>query len=410
MSKEPHRILLSPIHYVLASDNTGSEFLWAYSIYKHLSEKKEIQLTTIAGATKGISSKDVLSTKTFDPQRINLSLFKVFEFYFSLFFLGFKVARAKKIQIIHHVLPFQIGNSFNLLPIFLKKPFIIGPIQSALTVKDVDLNMANARGFDKNKITPIQLLEKILLLLITPIINFLSRTTLKNAKKLIVINIETKKKLESMGIDKEKIVIIPPGIDVKKNDRPSLNIEKKVNLLVVGYLIQRKGVDLVLRSIEEVVKTHKNIHLDIVGDGPQMQSLKDLSLQLKIDKYVTFHGFVSQANIFSYYKNASIFINMSKSEGFATVCLEAMNAGLAVISSSVGGFKEAVENDVNGYIVDQGDYKTLAKKIMYLLNNKNSIIKMGKSSREIVEKKYDWEKVIIPKYLSLYEEISKEKR
>jgi len=108
-----------------------------------------------------------------------------------------------------------------------------------------------------------------------------------------------------------------------------------------------------------------------------------------------------------YYKKAHVFVNMSRSEGFATVCLEAMASGLAIISSKVGGFQDAITDGKNGYLVEQEDTKGLAEKMVYLIDHPELIASFGKRARQEVEEKYDWDKVIIPRYLDLYDEILK---
>jgi len=97
---------------------------------------------------------------------------------------------------------------------------------------------------------------------------------------------------------------------------------------------------------------------------------------------------------------------MSKSEGFATVCLEAMASGLAVVSSKVGGFSDAVVNGENGYLVEQDDYVDLARRTISLLDNPTLLAEMGRKARMTAENEYDWETVIIPKYQRIYNSFS----
>ena len=92
---------------------------------------------------------------------------------------------------------------------------------------------------------------------------------------------------------------------------------------------------------------------------------------------------------------------MSRSEGFATVCLEAMASGLAVISSKVGGFSDVIKEGENGYLVNQEDYKALSKRMIELANNHDKIRMFADSARNTIEKEYTWDK-IIAKYNNLY--------
>jgi len=401
-------VLYSPIHYVLDAKNTGSEFLWAYSIYQQISKSISIDPYFITGGVRGVIDINVWNLQIFLAEKLNLSLMNIFIFYFCTFKAGLAVNEKKKVDIFHHVLPFSIGHSFNLLAFMTKKPFIIGPVQGNLQILDTDLNRLDARGFQNHSMNIYIRIENLLLAIITPFITYLSYATLKRASAVIVINEHTKKILLNNGLKKERIIIIPPGIDVKRSRPTSKNkSDTVINIIAVGYLLKRKGFDYVITAMQSVVAVSKSVHLDILGDGPQMNSLKQLTRELGLENFITFHGFVPQSEISSYYQNASIFINMSKSEGFATVCLEAMAAGLAIVSSRVGGFSDAIEDGVNGYLVEQEDSQMLAKRINYLISHKTSIIKIGTKAREDAVEKYDWEKSIIPQYISLYKRVLK---
>lgn len=176
----------------------------------------------------------------------------------------------------------------------------------------------------------------------------------------------------------------------------------KVEIIVVASLRKRKGVDLIILALAEVIKKYKNVHLSIIGDGPQKKALMQLAKDLLLEKYVSFEGFIAQADIVNYYARSHIFVNMSRAEGFATVCLEAMASGLAVISSRVGGFVDIITDSVDGFLVDCDDHLSLSKKITNLIENPDLIKKIGEKARQKIERKYDWEKRIIPQYKNLY--------
>jgi len=211
-----------------------------------------------------------------------------------------------------------------------------------------------------------------------------------------------------MGLPENKIKIISPGIDVDKFKYIPLKNKPKdrIEILVVCYLLKRKRVDLVIQSIKQLLDNgEQNFILRIVGDGPQRHSLENLVKELKISKFVVFEGLVENSNISKYYENAHIFVNMSESEGFATICLEAMSSGLSVISSKVGGFSDIIKSSYNGYLVDQGDVDGLTKYILDLINNPKLLDSISKNARLTIEKEYDWQRCIIPKYLDEYNEL-----
>lgn len=397
-------IFFAPIHYVLDSKNSGSEFSWAYNIYRFISRYGHIQSFFVTGGTRGIHNSSVYRTNSFDPGKLNLTLPNIIKFYFAYLFVGFTVSRKKNIDIIHHVLPFYISHSFNLLPFLLRKPFIIGPVQSQLTVTDIDLDPSDARGIEVKKSIMKYKFEDILLNIIKLPLAFLSFYTLKRANKVIVINKYTKNILVKKGIMENKISIIPPGININAISYVKKAVDKPViDIVTVSYLLKRKGIDLIIKALSRVIKEGKNIRLHIVGDGPQRKSLQMLVDELNLEKYVIFHGFINQSKISNYYAKADIFVSMSRSESWGQMYLEAMASGLPIISSKNTGSESIIKDGIFGYLVNQEDYKDLAKKITRFIKNPYLINEFGIKARKEAEKKYDWEKVIIPQYIKLYE-------
>lgn len=395
------RIILCPAHFHL-TNRLGSEPSWAYNIFKYLLKRN----TTVRGYFYYLVQNDDFVSediKFFKRTKHSNNYSVVSAFIFSLicplFFLV-DLLRSRKIDIVHHVLPFNIGITFNLVIILFKNIFkfkvVVGPIQ-------------NAQSYEEERFKKSESLYKYIALLFKRVLTFLSDKTLERADTIVVINQYTKELLLRRKISPLKIKMIPPGIETGRMKYISLSEKKSdaIELLSVSYLNKRKGVDLIIKAIKDVIGIHNNIRLRIVGDGPQMGYLKELVNELNLADYVIFEGFVANSEVHKYYQKAHIFVNMSRSEGFATNCLEAMASGLAVVSSKVGGFSDAIVDGLNGFLVEQEDYKMLAKKLIVLIENIHMIGEFGRINRKEVSEKYDWEKVIIPKYLDVYRALVK---
>lgn len=303
-------------------------------------------------------------------------------------------------NIAHHILPFSIGRTFN--PIFWgnkKYRKIIGPIQ-ALNNEKLDLKQKTNNYFN--------IFPKIFFSLAKK----LSYHTLKQADKIIVINEYTKNTLIEKGINKNKIIIIPPGIDLprSKNVFSEKKNEKIIEIITVSYLVKRKRIDLIIKAISEVVKVYKNVKLRIIGDGLQMEALKKITSQLNLNHYVIFEGFVLNNRIQKYYQQAHIFASMSQAESWGQMYLEAMAGGLPVITTKNIGSNEIIKDNKFGYLIPQEDYKELAQKIIYLINHRKLINQFGQNARKEIEKKYDWETIIIPQYLKVYKSVINSKK
>jgi glycosyltransferase involved in cell wall biosynthesis len=389
----------------------GSELSWAYKIADIIASKNQssIVVTGFKNLIKEKKYKIVELQK--NKKNVDLGIFNAFKFSLQYFRFTYLAVKKEKFDVLHHVLPFGIDRTFNLFFLLgdsFKIPKIIGPVQSPLPFYKDNLHDAKVKKENFSH----DIYNRLIVLILHPLLKFLSTSTLRKADRIIVINEITKKILLSRGIDAKKIVIIPPGIDCSRfSGNAYMQVVDKDNLelIAVGGLIKRKGFDLIIKAIAEVVKTNKNIKLRILGDGPQRKDLANLVRSLSVEKFVVFEGRLSHREMGGRYKKSQVFINMSRAEGFATVCLEAMASGLAIISSKVGGFNDAIKNGVNGYLVEQEDYMELSKCIKRLLENEHLINKIGQKAREDAVKKYDWQKVIIPQYLKIYREVINKK-
>ena len=211
----------------------------------------------------------------------------------------------------------------------------------------------------------------------------------KKADKVIVDSHENRRDVISQyGIPEEKIATIPCGVSVSRFS-PS-NCESKT-IIFVGRLHERKGIDKLLESFSKVVSKEPEAVLKIVGSGEYEARLKGLAKRLKLGKKnVQFLGFVPEKTLIEVYSKSSIFVLPSYYEGFGIVLIEAMSAGLPLVSVRTGGATEVIEEGKNGYLVD---YDNMHEPLLKLLGDEKLRIRMGKESRKRVEKKYDWKKI-----------------
>lgn len=409
MKTDKFKILFCPSHYVFDS-SYGSEIGWAFNICDKICSIYTNSVVITGFKRKPLIKKYRIIELQKNKKEIDLSLINSIIFNILYSIKGYSLVTKEKFDILHHVLPFAVGLTFNFFLIAkkIKIPYVIGPIQSPVKFIDTRLNVSNLMDFKEKRNLFFSFSNFIKNFLKIPT-KRLSVATLKRASKLVAVNEQTKKLLLKLGIDDEKIAVIPPGIDTKRfypEENKNFDI---IELISVGYLSERKGFDIIIKSFSKIVKKNKKVRLRIVGDGPRKNDLVSLVKKLNLEKFVIFEGFVSNEKINEFYRKAHIFVNMSKEECFATTCLEGLASGLPIISSKVGGFEDAVIDDFNGYLIKERSCELLAKKILYLINNKDLILKFGRNSRKMAEKKYDWNKVIIPKYLNLYKEILESK-
>ncbi|MHA1298617.1 MAG: glycosyltransferase family 4 protein [Candidatus Helarchaeota archaeon] len=226
---------------------------------------------------------------------------------------------------------------------------------------------------------------------------FLVKSILKNSDSVIAIN-NYLKHLANQYFS-NKIEIIPNFIDSKKfmrvNEDSIIELKKKYELtddifiLSVARLVPTKNIRTLIRIIQKITKTHPNVFLMIIGDGPEKNKLMKLAKSLKLEEKVRFLGKISNERLPLYYSACDIFALPSLYEGQPTVILEAMACEAPIISYSVGGISELIKQGYNGFLVPKNDDEMLKNKIIELISNQELRKNMGKNSRRIIEDKFD---------------------
>jgi glycosyltransferase involved in cell wall biosynthesis len=407
------KILLSPCFHIFDEYEGGSDPLLAYSVGNFVALKNE-------GSVVVTGYANIKSKKTYKIVQLNSSKLMDFGIYRSIIFtlkvflynLYFFLLSRRNINLFHHVLPFSIENSFNLIAILFnsfKKPFIIGPIVKAIKYDDSKDVRVYRNIIVKRSFWQIENLFFYVEKLIKPILHRLNYITLNRADKIIVTTQYLKDYLiREKNIASKNIVVINLGIDIKKFQH--IKFEAKFNgtyrFLVVSYLLKRKGIQDVIKALSIINKNNENWCLDIVGSGPFKKDLELLTMKNKLQNKVNFVGFVENEQVHEYYERSHLFFNMSIDEGYGMNGIEAMAAGLPIIATGVGGYSDMVIEGKNGYLVDVADAHTLAKRIEDLLQDNKKISNMGLCSRKLAEEKFDWS-IVISKYQQLYKQVLK---
>ena len=194
--------------------------------------------------------------------------------------------------------------------------------------------------------------------------NYFLRFLCKNLDIITTTGNNTKNKLFELGIEKDKIFILPSIIDVQQYQKTIS--EKTIDIIYVGSLIRRKRVDLILQALS---KSEKSFNLSIIGNGPEKNKLRKLSIEIGLEKQVTFHGY--QKDVASYLSKSKILVLASESEGLPQVVMEAMSCGVPCVVPKVNDMEDIVQNGINSILYDQGNVEDLKLKIdSMLIDNK----------------------------------------
>lgn len=151
--------------------------------------------------------------------------------------------------------------------------------------------------------------------------------------------------------------------------RGEYNINSK-KIVSCGYLDPIKGFDMLMLVAKKIFDKHNDWTWDIYGEGPERENLKYLIDSYGLSKNVFLKGYCE--NIKDIYKDYSFFVFTSRAEGLGMVMVEALKAGLPVISFDIPcGPSDIIRDNINGFLVRPFDLSDMADKIIYLINNKD---------------------------------------
>lgn len=152
--------------------------------------------------------------------------------------------------------------------------------------------------------------------------------------------------------------------------------------LIVGRLVEGKRQEDAIRAIGELVNMGVRAELYIVGEGESQypQYLQAIVTENKLEKHVTFVGYVD--NAFPFMQSADVVLVCSRCEAFGRVTVEGMLARKPVVGTRSGGTKELIQDGFNGFLYTPGDYKELAQKIRYLYEHPAVAKQMGENGRQ----------------------------
>jgi glycosyltransferase involved in cell wall biosynthesis len=213
------------------------------------------------------------------------------------------------------------------------------------------------------------------------------RTIWRNASA-VVANSKGLRDLALAFDPRFEIPVIPNGVELelyKTTDRDW----SSPRLLSVGRHEHQKGLDLAMRALGGLKDL--NWEWRIVGDGPQMESLRLLARELVIDNRVFFLGWQSHEQLINSYKEANLLLFPSRHEGMPNVVLEGMASGLPVIASRIAGSEELVLDGETGFLFPNEDVDSLRVVLKKLIVDASLRQKMGSASRCRIEEHYSWE-------------------
>jgi phosphatidylinositol alpha-1,6-mannosyltransferase len=230
----------------------------------------------------------------------------------------------------------------------------------------------------------------------------------RGAAAVIANSRNTKKLLQDIGVDANRIHVIHPGVDPQSfcvGPQAAQRIRQKHQLgtapvlLTVGRMQRRKGQDMVIQALPRIRQRIPQVKYVMVGTGEELNSLIILAQALGVQDSVVFAGSVPDQELAAYYAACDVFIMPNRQigddiEGFGIAYLEAGAAGKPVIGGKSGGTDDAIVDGVTGLRVDGNNSVEIANAVIDLLYTPDRAKAMGMRGRQRVENEFVWDTVV----------------
>lgn len=223
----------------------------------------------------------------------------------------------------------------------------------------------------------------------------LLRQKAERAVKMVTISEFNRAFLESIGVPKDKLAIVrcgvsfqflPPGRKFQRQERYRLG--------TLGRLVEKKGIDVLIRAIAELRRRSYRIELSIAGDGPLREELKTLANTLHVAQFVKFEGALAHGDVTTWMRGLDAFVLACKKDkngdmdGIPVVLMEAMSQSVPVISTRISGIPELIIHDRTGLLANPDDYHDLSIQIDRLMELPDLRERFVREAAEHVEKEF----------------------
>jgi glycosyltransferase involved in cell wall biosynthesis len=221
---------------------------------------------------------------------------------------------------------------------------------------------------------------------------------------LVAVSPEVRDDLVSLGVaPKEKFAVIRLGVGLDERLEGTETARGETRRLigvadhsfVVGWVGRMTGVkrlEDVLKGFQELLATHGDAYLCLVGDGPDRARMERLAHELRIMRRCLFVGY--QNDVGRFYEAFDVLVLPSANEGTPVSVIEALAAGRPVVATRVGGVPDVVEEGVDGFLVDVGDVVAIGARLSELASDVDLRRAMADAGRSRMRERYAVERLV----------------
>ncbi len=228
----------------------------------------------------------------------------------------------------------------------------------------------------------------------------LKKMVLSRVAGISVVSSAMKGELEKLGCDIRKVSVSPMGVDLKNRFCPNDKVERSPReILFVGRLVEKKGLQYLLRSFPAILEKFEDSSITIVGFGPEKANMIALAENLNIKDRVNFVGSVSQIKLPEFYQKAAVFVapfmmaNNGDQEGLGLVVIEALGCGCPVVVADVPASRD-ISRAINGVtVVPVRDSLAISNAVIALFDQNEAVNTEAVFSNPELSARFSWEAV-----------------
>ncbi len=191
------------------------------------------------------------------------------------------------------------------------------------------------------------------------------------------------------GPDLPDLLVQHNWIDAAAYSPPATRRANEIPAFVyVGWLVGTKGLKELFEACRLLVEQEISFHLTLCGDGPLREELEQELIDRQLEEQIAILGWVDKEALIEVLHRSDIFVLPTYSEGMPNALIEAMAAGLAVITTAVGGIPSLVDTEKNGLLVPPQDATALAAAMARLAADTGLVRQMGKINLSTIAQKH----------------------
>ncbi len=208
------------------------------------------------------------------------------------------------------------------------------------------------------------------------------RWALRSSDRVTAVSRSLKREVLSLGVEEERVSVLPMGVDTARftPEAASPSLRRELNpdgpvVLFVGRLVEKKGARYAIEAMPEILREEPGARLVVVGDGPERETLVELTEQLEIGAHVSFAGAIPNHELPAHFASADVCVGPSvveangDTESFGVVFAEAMASGCPVVATDVGGITDLVVDGKTGFLVPQRNAEAISDRVARLLGD-----------------------------------------